>query len=133
MDLEAVETFTQEPAKALEHLVSVVPPTFRTDWAMALRRVDGEPETMYASSAAPTLTGSGVVEAATSWLALPAASTTPGVDAWDSTLLAASPGRLRDGPSFVVVVGRHGGPEFLSSEVARLGHMVSLAAGVQMS
>ena len=133
MDLEAVETFTQEPAKALEHLVSVVPPTFRTDWAMALRRVDGEPETMYASSAAPTLKGGGVAEAATSWLALPAAGTTPGVDAWDSTLLAASPGRLRDGTRFVVVVGRHGGPEFLSSEVARLGHMVSLAAGVQMS
>ena len=133
MDLEAVETFTQEPAKALEHLVSVVPPTFRTDWAMALRRVDGELETMYASSAAPTLQGGGVVEAATSWLALPAARTTPGVDAWDSTLLAASPGRLRDDTRFVVVVGRHGGPEFLSSEVARLGHMVSLAAGVQMS
>src|SRR5688500_20351182 len=34
MDLEAIETFTQEPAKALEHLVSVMPPTFRTDWAM---------------------------------------------------------------------------------------------------
>jgi hypothetical protein len=133
MDLEAVETFTQEPAKALEHLVSVVPPTFRTDWAMALRRVDGEAETMYASSAAPTLKGDGVVEAATSWLDLPAARTTPGLDAWDSTLLAASPGRLRDGTRFVVVVGRHGGPEFLSSEVARLGHMVSLAAGVQMS
>jgi hypothetical protein len=132
MDLEAVETFTQEPAKALEHLVSVVPPTFRTDWAMALRPVDGELETMYASPAAPTLTGRGVVEAATSWLTLPAARTTPAVDAWDSTLLAASPGRLRDGTRFVVVVGRHGGPEFLSSEVARLGHMVSLAAGVQM-
>ncbi|MFZ0140673.1 MAG: ACT domain-containing protein [Aeromicrobium sp.] len=133
MDLEAVETFTQEPAKALEHLVSVVPPTFRTDWAMALRRVDGEPETMYSSSAAPTLQGGGVAEAATSWLTLPGARTTPGVDAWDSTLLAASPGRLRDGTQFVVVVGRHGGPEFLSSEVARLGHMVSLAASVQES
>ena len=57
MDLEAVETFTQEPAKALEHLVSVVPPTFRTDWAMALRRVDGEPETLHASPAAPDAQG----------------------------------------------------------------------------
>jgi hypothetical protein len=131
MDLEAVETFTQEPAKALEHLVSVVPPTFRTDWAMALRRVDGEPQTLFASPAAPTLKDGAVVDAAKSWLALRTSRTTSGVDAWDSTLLAASPGKLRDGSRFVVVVGRHGGPEFLSSEVARLGHMVSLAAGVQ--
>ncbi len=133
MDLEAIETFTQEPAKALEHLVSVMPPTFRTDWAMALQRVDGEPETIHASSAAPTLTGPEIVEAATSWLAIRKSRTVDGLDAWDSTLLAASPGRLRDGTGFVVVVGRHGGPEFLSSEVARLGHMVSLAAGVQTS
>jgi hypothetical protein len=131
MDLEAVETFTQDPAKALEHLVFVVPPTFRTDWAMALRRVDSEPETMYASPAAPKLKDGDVLEAAKSWLALRTSQTVPGLDAWDSTLLAASPGRLRGGTEFVVVVGRHGGPEFLSSEVARLGHMVSLAAGVQ--
>jgi hypothetical protein len=133
MDLEAVETFTQEPAKALEHLVSVVPPTFRTDWAMVLVRVDGELETMHGSPAAPTLKGGGVVEAATSWLALRTSRTVPGLAAWDSTLLAVSPGRLRGGTKFVVVVGRHGGPDFLSSEIARLGHMVSLAAGVQTS
>ena len=108
-----------------------MPPTFRTDWAMALQRVDGEPEVMYASSAAPTLKGKDVVDAATSWLAIRKSRTVAGVDAWDSTLLAASPGRLRDGTGFVVVVGRHGGPEFLSSEVARVGHMVSLAASVQ--
>ena len=53
------------------------------------------------------------------------------VTAWDSTVLAASPARDRRGNGFVVVVGRHGGPEFLASEVARLGHMVSLAGSVQ--
>ncbi|MCW2750055.1 MAG: amino acid-binding protein, partial [Aeromicrobium sp.] len=41
------------------------------------------------------------------------------------------PAKDRRGEKFVVVVGRHGGPEFLASEVARLGHMVSLAASVQ--
>ena len=133
MDLEAVETFTQEPAKALEHLVSVVPPTFRTDWAMALRRVDGEPETMYSSSAAPTLQGGGVAEAATSWLTLPGHArhrgSTPGTPrCW----LPARAGRATAPSSWsssdVTAV-----PEFLSSEVARLGHMVSLAASVQES
>ena len=37
----------------------------------------------------------------------------------------------RQGRGFVVVVGRHGGPEFLASELARLGHMTSLAGSVQ--
>ena len=72
-----------------------------------------------------------MVQAAKSWLSQRTSRTVPGVDAWDSTLLAASPGKLRNGSRFVVVVGRHGGPDFLSSEIARLGHMVSLAAGVQ--
>ena len=53
------------------------------------------------------------------------------VPEWDSTVLAATPARDRRGEAMVVVVGRHGGPEFLDSEVARLGHMVSLAASVQ--
>lgn len=131
MDLEAVETFTEEPAKAIEHLVSVVPATFRTDWAIALRRRDGEPEVMHASPAAPTITGKEVLGATRMWLALRTSKALPGVDAWESTILAASPAKVRNGPRFVVVVGRHGGPAFLASEIARLGHMVSLAASVQ--
>ena len=126
MDLEAVETFTAEPERAIEHLVAVVPPTFRVDWALALRREDGAPTTMVASGAAPEL-----VPEAESWLAIRSARTLDGVDAWDSTLLAASPAKDRSGRTFVVVVGRRGGPEFLASEVARLGHMTSLAASVQ--
>ncbi len=89
MDLEAVEQFTSEPQHAVERLVEVVPATFRTDWAMALRRVES------------------------------------------STLLAGTHAKDRQGRGFVVVVGRHGGPEFLASELARLGHMTSLAGSVQ--
>lgn len=134
MDLEAVETFTAEPEHAVERLVQVVPPTFRTDWAMALRPSDGttegtspgEPEVLFASSAAPRL-----VPEASAWLSLGATGTLDGVDAWDSTLLAGSPAKDRSGHPFVVVTGRHGGPEFLASELARLGHMVSLAGSVQ--
>ena len=128
MDLEAVETFTAEPERAIEHLVTVVPATFRTDWAMALRRTDGRPEVMVASGAAPKV----VPDAdASSWLAIRSARALDPVQAWDSTLLAGTHAKDRSGRGFVVVVGRRGGPEFLGSELARLGHMTGLAASVQ--
>lgn len=126
MDLEAVERFTEDPEHAIARLVEVIPSTFRTDWAMALHRVDGVAEVMSKSSTAPKL-----VDEALSWLGIRKAKALREVPEWDSTVLAASPGRDRRGGGFVVVVGRHGGPEFLASELARLGHMVSLAGSVQ--
>ncbi|WP_332643587.1 amino acid-binding protein [Aeromicrobium sp.] len=126
MDLEAVERFTADPENAIAELVNVIPATFRTDWAMALHKVDGKVAVMSKSSTAPKL-----VPEAESWLSIRSAKILPEITAWDSTVLAASPAKDRKGQRFVLVVGRHGGPEFLASEVARLGHMVSLAASVQ--
>jgi hypothetical protein len=126
MDLEAVERFTADPEHAVAELVNVIPVTFRTDWAMALHKVDGKVAVMSESSTAPKL-----VPEAESWLAIRTAKVLAELKAWDSTVLAACPAQDRHGHRFVVVVGRHGGPEFLASEVARLGHMVSLAASVQ--
>jgi hypothetical protein len=34
------------------------------------------------------------------------------------------------GHARVVAIGRRGGPEFLDSELARLGHLVGLAASI---
>ncbi|MET1038043.1 MAG: amino acid-binding protein [Aeromicrobium sp.] len=126
MDLEAVERFTEDPTQAIARMVEVLPATFRTDWAMAIERVDGCASVVAKSSTAPDL-----VDEADEWLGLRSSMVLPEVPAWDSTVLAASPARVRRGRGFVVVVGRHGGPEFLNSELARLGHMVSLAASVQ--
>jgi hypothetical protein len=126
MDLEAVERFTEDPAHAIARLVDVIPSTFRTDWAVALHRVDGTAAVMATSPTAPELGGE-----AEEWLGVRTATVLRDVPAWDSTVLAACPGRDRKGNGFVVVVGRHGGPELLASEVARLAHMVSLAASVQ--
>ena len=126
MDLEAVERFTADPEHAISELVNVVPTTFRTDWAMALHKAGGTVEVMWKSPTAPEL-----VPDAESWLSIRGAKVLPEIAAWDSTVLAASPAKDRRGHKFVLVVGRHGGPEFLASEVARLGHMVSLAASVQ--
>ena len=126
MDLEAVERFTEDPTHAIARLVEVIPETFRTDWAMALDRVDGEAHVVAKSSTAPRLVGE-----ATAWLGIRKAKVLREVPEWDSTVVAACPAKDRRGKGLVVVVGRHGGPEFLNSEVARLGHMVSLAASVQ--
>ena len=131
MDLEAVEEFTENPARAITKLVEVMPTTFRVDWAIAIRAGDPDGvEVLGASSAAPRL-DNGDVPQAGAWVELTESTTLPEVDAWDSTVLAAAPGRPRDGRPVTIVVGRHGGPEFLASELARLGHMVSLAASVQ--
>lgn len=126
MDLEAVERFTEDPARAIDLLIEVVPATFRTDWAMALQRGEDGAVVRAASPTAPQL-----IAAADHWLDLPGRRTLQPVPQWESTVLAAAPGSARGLGPFVVVVGRHGGPEFLDSEVARLGHMVSLAASVQ--
>ena len=126
MDLEEVEAFTEEPDLAIERLVEVIPATFRTDWALAVTPTDDAVEVCFSSSTAPQ-----VVEACASWRTVEKAGPLPDIDDWDSTILAGCPGTTRGGTKFVIVVGRHGGPEFLGSEIARLGHMVSLAASVQ--
>ena len=127
LDLESIEMFTADPEHAIVELVKVIPVTFRTDWAMALHRVDGQVAVLSESPTAPEL-----VPDAQSWLAIRSAKALPEVAEWDSTILAACPAKDRKDQRFIVVVGRHGGPEFLASEVARLGHMVSLAASVQV-
>lgn len=126
MDLEAVESFTNDPEHALERLVDVIPDTFRMDWAMAVHQNGGMLAVIHETAAAPQLVAESV-----DWLTLETATVLPEVRAWDSTVLAAVPGSDRSGRPFVFVVGRHGGPDVLTSELARLAHMVGLAASVQ--
>jgi hypothetical protein len=125
MDLEAVEQFTAEPLEALQRLIDVLPATFRVDWAMGLSGRGGEPGITYASPAAPEL-----IAEAEKWLIVDKPTGLSDVEDWDQMLLAACPAG-RGTNTDVVVVGRHGGPAFLPSEIARIGHMVSLAASVQ--
>ncbi len=127
MDLEAVERFTEDARHAIAALIDVLPATFRTDWAMAVEQVDGKTAVRAASPTAP-----GPVAAVEQWLQVERPQTVEPAPEWDSMVLAAAPARDRADRAFVVVVGRHGGPEFLASELARLGHMVSLAASVQV-
>ena len=59
LDLEAVESMTQDPAKAVDRLVDSMPTVFRVDWAAHLRR-DGETATVVHGTA--TWSGAGCSE-----------------------------------------------------------------------
>lgn len=114
LDLEAVEDLTANPTEALDRLVDLLPVTFRADWAARVHRVDG---VRYSTEAAPSdlefheLVRTERVEV-------------PGDDV--NVMVAA-----RLGGNEIVVVGRRGGPDFLDSELARVGHLAGLAMSIQ--
>jgi hypothetical protein len=112
LDLEALEELTADPAHALDRVVDLIPVTFRADWAMRVHRVTGPGR---GTSAAPRDLEFVEIEKAC----------VLEVDD-DVTLFA---GARIDGNE-VIVVGRRGGPEFVDSELARLGHLVGLAASL---
>lgn len=109
LDLEVVESLTNEPETALDRLVDVLPTAFRCEWAA--RVVDGAID--HASEGAPPT------------LRLESGPGTARQTAGDDLLAVAPMGRAQ-----VVVLGRRGGPDFLDSELARLEHLVGLAVSI---
>jgi hypothetical protein len=108
LDLEVVEELTADPGKALDRVVDLLPVAFRSDWAMRIHRSKG---VLRHTDAAPDdLPFIEIEKAARIEVDLYA-------------------GARIDGNN-VVVLGRRGGPEFVDSELARLGHLVSLAASL---
>jgi hypothetical protein len=119
LDLEAVEALTENPAVALDRLIDVLPLTFRADWASRVERVHGVgTHTEGAPTEFPFLE---IERACRLELTSDDDEAEP-----DDVLYAAA----RIDANEIVVIGRRGGPEFLESEVARLGHLVSLAASI---
>lgn len=113
LDLEAVEELTADPGRALDRLVDLLPDTFRVDWGARVRRGKG---IVYGTNAAPDALEFTEIERPTRIDA----------PADDVTLYAAA--RL-DGNE-IVVIGRRGGPDFVDSEIARLGHLTGLAMSI---
>lgn len=114
LDLEAVEDLTANPTEALDRLVDLLPVTFRADWAARVHRADGQ---RYSTEAAPSdlpfleLVRTERVE----------------IEGDDVNVVVAA----RLGGNEIVVVGRRGGPDFLDSELARVGHLAGLAMSIQ--
>ncbi len=118
LDLEAVEELTGDPARALDRLVDQLPTVFRVDWAARVHRAHG---LGHATGAAPATVGFVEVERPGRLDGADLAQPEDG-----DTLYAAA----RVDGNEVVVVARRGGPEFLDSELARLGHLAGLAASI---
>jgi hypothetical protein len=116
LDLEAVEELTAEPTQALDRLVELLPRTFRVDWAARVHRGKGR---VHATGAAPAELEFVEIEKAV--------RLEIDEDGSDGETLYA--GARIDGNE-VVIVARRGGPEFLDSEVARLGHLAGLASSI---
>ena len=113
LDLEVVEELTADPTLALDRVVDLLPVAFRADWAIRIHRSKGATRR---TDAAPEQLPFVDIERASRLE----------VDGDDVNLYA---GARIDGND-VVVIGRRGGPEFVESELARLGHLVSLAASL---
>ena len=113
LDLELVEELTAEPGKALDRVIDLLPVAFRSDWAMRIHRSKG---VLRRTDAAPEQLAFFDIERAARIE----------VEGDDVNLYA---GARIDGNN-IVVIGRRGGPEYVESELARLGHLVSLAASL---
>ena len=117
LDLEAVESMTEEPALALATLVELTPEVFRVDFGMLVQRSPEGITVLHSTSAAPNQIPEGI-----DW---PEDDETRELEIGD-LLVAGAPA----GPDQMVVLGRRGGPAFLHSEIARLDHLVGLARSI---
>jgi hypothetical protein len=112
LDLEVVEELTADPASAFDRLVDLLPVTFRCEWGARVAQGD---KVVHGTEGAP-------LELA--WLPLEHPRRLDPLDEDDVRCAA----RLTDDE--IVVLGRRGGPEFMESELARLGHLAALAASI---
>jgi ACT domain len=126
LDLEAVEVISQDPSRAVELLAEVIPATFRSDWSMIAERDGDDVLVLHRSRGAPEL-----MDEARSWFPVVRA-VKPDVaeesGGWANTIVAVVP---LGSAERAVIFGRHGGPEILDSELARLNHLAALVSTIE--
>ena len=111
LDLEVVEELTTSPETAFDRLVDLLPVTFRCEWGA---RVGPGDEVLRGTEGAP------------SEIAFQSVDKPVRLDPVGDDIRCAAPLTGKE----IVVIGRRGGPEFLESELARLGHLAGLAASI---
>jgi hypothetical protein len=121
LDLEVVESMTQEPDRALDLLLDALPDALRVDWAAQLRPGAERPDVVRRTQAAPEN-----VPAGFGWPDTLVGGTRLEVpDPWHDVILAGST-LGKD----LIVIARRGGPAILDSEIARLRHLCALADSI---
>jgi hypothetical protein len=122
LDLEVVESMTQEPDRALDLLLDALPMAFRVDWAAQLRRTASGADVVRRTPAAPESMPDGLV-----WPTdLAGGSRLEVPEPWSESVIAAGCPLAKD----MVVIARRGGPVILDSEIARLRHLCALADSI---
>ena len=112
LDLEAVEEMTGDPAGALDKLVDLLPITFRADWAARMNQSSG---IVHATEATP------------SDLEFRPIGRPARLETGDDNVHCGAKLNKQE----IVLIGRRGGPEFLDSEIARLAHLIAMAASLR--
>jgi len=110
LDLEVVESLTEDPTSARDRLVDLLPIAFRVDWAARVTRGADGLSVVHATDAAPTT------------FDIPALTAPTRLPGDDTYVECAAP--FGDD---LIAMGRRGGPEFLDSELARIEHLLGLA------
>lgn len=128
LDLEIVERVTEKPDRAVQTLAELLPRAFRADWSVVATHEGDQVVTLHASPGA-----SPVPPEARAWFPAtrPARLDAPPQAAgWSAMVVAGAP---LGGADRLVAFGRHGGPDVLDSELARLGHLAALTASIERS
>lgn len=119
-DVEVLERMLADPEQAAEILTESAPAVFHCHWAMLIHAT--ERMVYHATPLAPDLTGDGLDVLGTfaecHTVDLPAG--------WVPEWVETTAGVVPVGHEMAVVVGRHGGPEFLEAEMARLRYLATL-------
>jgi hypothetical protein len=121
-DLEALESMTRDPEHAAEILVNAAPVVFRAHWALLIDLLTG-PTVATGTEMAPEPDAEALAQLGPFHTLHRAELQEDWLRGWVSATAVVAPLARQQ----ALVVGRQGGPPFLDSELARIGHLATLA------
>lgn len=128
LDVELRRRMTVDGSRADEILASAAPLVFRAQWSLLLH-LSPAPHVVFRTPDAPD-PGTDVLQRFEPFDTIHRVALEPGwLPGWDAHHAVVAPLPARR----VVIIGRHGNPEFFRSELARLAHLTDNASTVDLS